>query len=73
MAGENIDPTKFCDDCRHLGLSENEQNRLKKVNGWAKDHRCNKYQCQVLHLGAHPRILRCGVCLDNNSFEPITE
>lgn len=68
---ELIDTTKFCDDCTSLSLSENEQNRIKKEKGYAPNHHCKKYKCQVLHLGVHPKILRCGICLKERSHNGI--
>ena len=69
MAGEHVDFTKFCEGCKHLRLTEAEQDNYFEVHKFRPNHRCAKFNANVLHLGAHPRLLRAGVCLDNNGYE----
>lgn len=40
----------FCDGCFHLRPPESHPD--------TKEHRCNKYECPVLHLGYHPHLRR---------------
>jgi len=47
---------KFCGNCEHLSLTEQEQNILKR--------RGEKYPVlkQVFHNGNHPNIVRLAIC-----------
>ncbi len=61
-----IGPNAFCDECRHLDYTEEEQNKYKyNTNGYiSKDHFCRKYFEILKHENHHPQILRCKECLD---------
>ena len=53
---------KFCGNCEHLSLAEQEQNILKRRGEKFPIHFCNKYGKQVFHNGNHPNIVRLAIC-----------
>ncbi|MGJ0847457.1 hypothetical protein ACR77J_12270 [Tissierella praeacuta] len=50
---------KFCDYCRYLTLTENQQ-QILKLN--STPHRCILLDKQILHKGQHPRLPRLEDC-----------
>lgn len=51
---------KFCDDCKWLSITEEEQNKVPK--GKYKPHWCHKgYRC-LTHRGMHPHLPRPVEC-----------
>jgi hypothetical protein len=57
-------PEYFCPaDCEHLSITEYQQN-MRKKDGIHENHWCNKYDCRLHHLSAHPRLYKCKQCFE---------
>ncbi len=64
-----IGPNAYCDECRHLNITEEEQDRIKSIRKHntpisLQGHFCIKYGKKVQHGHAHPEIYKCKECLD---------
>ncbi len=57
----DIQKERFCDGCFHLNSPEDHPN--------TKSHRCEKYDCQVLHIGFHPHLCRLEECEQKDGKE----
>lgn len=56
---------KHCDDCIHLNLTEEAQNRAFFTTGIKAPHRCEKFGVQLFHENAKSaRILRYAPCIE---------
>ncbi len=54
----------LCPDfCNQLSITETEQNKLKE--NVKPSHMCKKYNVQVAHHDAHPRIYKCTECMES--------
>jgi len=61
---------KFCGNCEHLSLTEQQQSIAKRKGEKYPIHVCNKYGKQVFHNGNHPNIVRLACCVEDNNEQP---
>jgi len=53
----------FCpDDCRHLNISEEQQDLFSQKGKRKLPHFCFKVQLPVLHLYYHPKLIQLDEC-----------
>lgn len=58
---------KYCDDCKHLFITENQQQILEQKNNrhllkHPLGHMCMLLNKRILHKGQHPRLSRLDDC-----------
>lgn len=53
---------KYCENCIHLSITEEDQNKYKDK----PNHMCLACNIKVWHMGHEPEILRCQECLHEN-------
>ena len=61
---------KFCGNCEHLSLTEQQQNILKRKGEKMPIHVYNKYGKQVFHNDNHPNIVKLACCTEDNYDQP---
>ncbi len=49
---------EYCDDCKHLSITEEEQNKLTPK----PDHICLKLNMRIKHFDSHPRLPKPAEC-----------
>lgn len=60
-----VGPNRFCGECKHLSITEYEQDRLRRLQfKFGIPHYCKKYGEKVIHENHHPNILKCGACCE---------
>lgn len=52
----------FCDDCKELSITEEEQKKYINISDRFFVHWCEKYNKHLTHSGYHPRIPRLKKC-----------
>ena len=70
MKSLNISTTMDCNNCKHLNITEAEQNIIKQRDGTYPPHICTKYNQRVLHRATNKihneYIYPCDKCLKEN-------
>jgi len=71
MNKEKIDPNKYCNRCRFLNVTEEEQNKIKLNDNQLTKHHCILFNRVLFHREYHPNIPRIEECyrLSNTNFE----
>lgn len=58
----------YCNNCRYLSLTEDDQNTIRDKAGIFEPHRCLKYNKVLRHMGSHPNIRKDIVCKIDSSL-----
>lgn len=54
---------QYCpQDCKYLNVSEEAQQKLKREK---VQHKCLKYDVRLYHMLAHPKLYKCGECIND--------
>ena len=63
--------TRYCDKCRFLNVTEEEQNKIKLNDNQLTKHYCLLFNQMLFHKDYHPKIPRIEECfrLSNTNFE----
>jgi len=63
--------TRYCDKCRFLNVTEEEQNKIKLNDNQLTKHYCLLFNQMLFHREYHPKIPRIEECfrLSNTNFE----
>jgi hypothetical protein len=63
--------TRYCDNCRFLKVTEEEQNKIKLNDNQLTKHHCILFNRVLFHREYHPNIPRIEECyrLSNTNFE----
>jgi hypothetical protein len=59
-----------CNKCKHMLLTEREQNELYKLTGnkYTSIHVCAKHGAEIHHFDFHPHLVPCTEC-DGRDYE----
>lgn len=61
---------EFCNNCKFLSLTEEQQNKYKSYLSKNKSHYCILYRKNILHKEYHPKLPRLEECIRaNHNFE----
>jgi hypothetical protein len=63
--------TRYCDNCRFLNVTEEQQNKIKLNDNQLTKHYCLLFNQMLFHKDYHPKIPRIEECfrLSNTNFE----
>jgi len=64
MSKDTVD----CNNCKHLNITEFEQELMKKKSKDVLTHCCDKHLKNLGHFGNHPKLIPCFWC-NGKDFE----